>query len=50
MEKNKPKLYRVDWGIIRLDESLMSRDCGDPEFLDTSQQVNKTLRERETLC
>lgn len=47
MKISEPKKYRVNWGVIRQNESLTSRDVGEPDFLDTPQEVNEVLRKRE---
>ncbi len=39
------KQFRVRYGCIRSDDSIMSRDFAPTEFFDTPEQVHAFLRE-----
>ncbi len=40
------KQFRVQYGCIRSDNNIMSRDFAPTEFFDTPKQVHAFLRER----
>ena len=40
------KKFRLDYGCIRQDNSITSRDSGLPEYFDTEQDAASFMKER----
>tara|TARA_Y100000310_G_scaffold261214_1_gene270481 strand:+ start:4912 stop:5166 length:255 start_codon:yes stop_codon:yes gene_type:complete len=42
------KRFKLHCGCIRKDDSIISRDMGNPQYFDTQEEVAKSMRESVT--